>query len=113
MEKASTKDFFREILKNKGRFISIVFIVMLGTAFFAGLRSTSYDMKYSADIYYDDAKLMDIRVLGTMGIGEEDVEDISAISGVDYAVGSQIQGSEVPSSELVHRSVWFYHNSDR
>ena len=88
MEKASSKDFFREILKNKGRFISIVFIVMLGTAFFAGLRSTSYDMKYSADIYYDDAKLMDIRVLGTMGIGEEDVEDISAISGVDYAVGS-------------------------
>ncbi|MCR4840777.1 MAG: ABC transporter permease [Lachnospiraceae bacterium] len=81
------KEFFREIARNKGRFISIVFIVMLGTAFFAGLRSTCYDMKYSADKYYDDADLTDIRVIGTLGLTESDVSAVSDVSGVDTAVG--------------------------
>ena len=69
-------DFFREIRKNFGRFISIFFIVMLGTAFFAGLRSAGSDMKLSADKYYDDTKLMDIRVIGTLGLSESSLETI-------------------------------------
>ena len=48
MKNALWKDLFREIKLNKGRFLSIFCIVMLGTAFFSGLRSTGFDMKYSA-----------------------------------------------------------------
>lgn len=55
--KAFWKDFFREISKNKGRFLSVFFIVLLGSAFFSGIRSAEGDMKVSADRYYDDVRL--------------------------------------------------------
>ena len=86
-KKAVLKDFFREIKKNKGRFLSIFFIVMLGTAFFAGLRSTGYDMKYSADAFYKETKLMDIRVISTLGLTDADLETMRTVSGVVDVTG--------------------------
>ena len=76
-------DFFREIAKGFGRFISIFFIVMLGTAFFAGLRSSGSDMRISADRYYDDTALMDFKVLSTLGLTDDDLADIRKIKGVE------------------------------
>ena len=81
------KDFFREIRKNAGRFISIFFIVLLGTAFYAGVRSANYDMKYTADSYFDDSRLMDIRVIGSLGLTDQDIRDMQEIPGVEKAVG--------------------------
>ena len=52
--RAFRKDFIREITKNKGRFLSVFFIVLLGAAFFSGIRSAEGDMKVSADRYYDE-----------------------------------------------------------
>ena len=77
MKNALWKDLFREIKLNKGRFLSIFCIVMLGTAFFAGLRSTGFDMKYSADCFYEDNALMDVRVVSTLGLTKEDLRDLS------------------------------------
>ena len=73
--KAFRKDFFREILKNKGRFLSVFFISLLGAAFFSGIRSAEGDMKTSADAYYDQTNYMDLRVLGTLGLTDTDMED--------------------------------------
>ena len=70
--KAFWKDFFREISKNKGRFLSVFFIVLLGSAFFSGIRSAEGDMKVSADRYYDDVDYMDLKILGTLGLTDED-----------------------------------------
>ena len=81
------KDLIREINKNKGRFLSIFFIVMLGTAFFSGIRSSGSDMKLSADSYYKDTKMMDIRVLGTLGLTDDDLDDISKLPSVELAEG--------------------------
>lgn len=66
-------DLIREILKSPGRFLSIFFIVFLGTAFFSGLRSSGLDMKLSADAYYDDTKLMDAKVLSTLGLTDKEI----------------------------------------
>ena len=88
MRSAKAKNFFREIKNNKGRFLSIFFIVLLGTAFFAGIRSTSGDMKYTADRFYRETSLMDMRVLSTLGITEEDIEDLQAADEVDIAEGA-------------------------
>lgn len=85
------KDFIREIRKNSGRFISIFFIVALGAAFFAGVRSSKYDMKYSADIYYDQAKLMDFRIISTMGLTDDDVQDMKEVEGVAVVTGAYSQ----------------------
>ncbi len=87
MKNMLRKDFFREIRRNKGRFISIFFIVLLGTAFYSGIRSANYDMKYTADNYYDNSGLMDVRVMGTMGLTDQDIADLQAIPGVEAAAG--------------------------
>lgn len=85
--KALQKDFFREIGRNRGRFISVFFIVLLGAAFFSGLRASERDMLLSAERYYDDTNLMDLRVMGTMGLTDDDLTDIAQIEGVENAYG--------------------------
>ncbi len=85
MKKALRKDFFREIRKSRSRFISIFFIVALGAAFFSGVRSSEPDMRYSADCYYDDSNMMDIRVISTLGLTKMDVDAISKVEGVAKA----------------------------
>ena len=77
------KDFLREIKKSWNRFLSILVIVALGVAFFAGIRSASPDMKLSADRYYDKENMMDLRVLGTWGLNEDDIEGLEKIEGIE------------------------------
>lgn len=67
-KKALAKEFFMSIKKTYNRFISICLIVMLGTAFFAGVKAAEPDMQESADIFFDDSKLMDIRVMSTSSV---------------------------------------------
>ena len=43
--KPTHKDFYMEIRKSPGRFLSILFIVALGVAFFSGIRASEPDMK--------------------------------------------------------------------
>ena len=87
MTKAQWTDFIRAILRSKGRFISLIFIVALGTAFFTGVRSAEPDMTASADKYYDETSLMDVRILGTLGLTEEDLIAISNTDGILHAEG--------------------------
>ena len=77
------KEFFREIKKSRNRFLSILVIVTLGVAFFSGVRAACPDMKLSADIYFDEANLMDLRVLSTLGLTDEDVKALEEIEGVE------------------------------
>ncbi len=83
MKKMLVTDFFREIKKNFGKFISIFFIVLIGTAFFAGLRSNGNAMRASADKYYKDTTLMDIKAYSSLGLTGDDIASISAIKNVD------------------------------
>lgn len=77
------REFFREIRGSRNRFISILLIVILGVAFFSGVRAASPDMKLSADTYFDETNLMDIRILSTLGLTEDDVEALREIEGVE------------------------------
>ena len=83
MKKALRTDLFREIRKSMSRYLSLLFIVALGVAFFAGIRSAEPDMQLSADRQYDSSNLMDIRVLGTLGVTDDDLEAILAVDGVE------------------------------
>ena len=86
--KALHKDFWMEIRKSKARFISIFLIVALGVAFFSGIQAASPDMRFSGDAYYDESRLMDLKVVGTLGLTEEDVEALKKIEGVESAEGA-------------------------
>ncbi len=86
--KALRKEFWMEIRKSKSRFISILLIVALGVAFFSGIQASSPDMRYSGDAYYDESSLMDIKVVGTMGLTSDDVSSIESIDGIESAEGA-------------------------
>lgn len=86
--KATRKDFYMEIRKSPGRFLSILFIVALGVAFFSGIRSSEPSMRITGDAYLDDSSLMDIKAVSTMGITEDDIAAIEDVEGVWKAEGA-------------------------
>lgn len=75
------------MVHNRGRFLSVFFIVALGAAFFSGLRSSRRDMLLSADAYFDRTNLMDLRVIGSLGLTDDDLADIRGLEGVHAAFG--------------------------
>ncbi len=74
------KDIYRTITGTLPRFLSIFFIVVLGVAFYAGIRVTQKDMHITADHQFDDSKLMDVKVMGTLGISKENLESMKKLS---------------------------------
>lgn len=82
-KKALRKDFYMEIRKSLGRFLSIFFIVAIGVAFFSGIRASEPDMRYSGDEYFDEKKLMDIQVISTMGLTDDDVQALKKVDGIE------------------------------
>ena len=54
MKKALRTEWIREIRYSLPRFLSILFLVALGVAFFAGIRATEPDMRETVDRQYDD-----------------------------------------------------------
>ncbi len=70
-----------------GRFVSIFFIVALGVAFYSGIRASEPSMRFTADQYFDDSKLMDLKVMGTMGLTKADIKAIGKVSGIEAVEG--------------------------
>lgn len=86
-KKALRKDFYMEIRRSLGRFLSIFFIVAIGCAFFSGIRASEPDMRYSGDAYFDDKNLMDIQVISTLGLTEDDAKAVQNVDGIEKAEG--------------------------
>lgn len=82
MTKSARRDFFRSVQGSLGRFLSILIISFLGVLIFAGVGSAGPDMELTADRTFDKANLMDIQVLGTLGVTEDDMASILRIDGV-------------------------------
>ena len=81
--KAYIKDILREVRHSMGRFFSIMAIVAIGTAFFAGVKASVPDMLHTADDYFREYNLMDIRLMSSMGFTKEDVEAIRKADGLE------------------------------
>ena len=88
MKKSLLKDSIREIKNTYKRFISLVLIVLLGVGFFAGIRATSPDMKDTIDKYFDEQNVMDVQIMSTLGLTEDDVTAIANLDGINEAVGA-------------------------
>ena len=73
-KRALRKDFYMEIRRSMGRFLSIFFIVAIGCAFFSGIRASEPDMRYSGDAYFDEKNMMDIEVISTLGLTDDDLQ---------------------------------------
>lgn len=83
------KNTLREITKSKSRFLSILLICAIGVGFFSGVRAAGGDMIKSADVYFDEHNMFDLRVLSTFGLTDTDLEEIKKVDGVDGAYASK------------------------
>ncbi|MEG2222716.1 MAG: FtsX-like permease family protein, partial [Oscillospiraceae bacterium] len=80
--RAIDKDFWREIKHTRSRFLSILILISLAVAFLSGLRATAPDMKHTCDDYLDSQQFMDIQVLSTLGLTDDDLTALLAADGI-------------------------------
>ena len=85
--RALEKDFLREVQHSKSRFLSIFILAALAVAFLSGLRATAPDMKQTIDSYMDEAHFMDVQVLSTLGLTEDDISALAAEPTAETAEG--------------------------
>lgn len=88
MRKTFFKNLYRDIKKSLSRFLSIVIIIAIGVAFYAGVRATSPDMKMSGDFYFSKNNLMDFKLISTLGLTKDDVREVEKQKGITKVEGS-------------------------
>ena len=80
---ALIKDFLREIKKTFTRFLSITIMIMLGVFVLIGLKVTGPMMRDNATRHTDAQNMYDIKIIGPVGIDDEDLREIKKIDGVE------------------------------
>lgn len=80
---AVKKDTIREIKRTFNRFISILVIVGMGAGFFVGVKATAPSMMQTAEDYYNAYNLMDLKILSTFGFGDDDIQKLEQVKGVE------------------------------
>lgn len=86
-KRAYWKDVWRSVTKGKKRFLSIALIAALGVTMMCGLRAACVDLRYSADQFFDEQTLFDIRILSTLGLTDEDLEALEALDDIEAVDG--------------------------
>ena len=85
MNSAWNKNNRREIWHTLGRYIAILIIIALGVGFFSGLKVTQEAMIKTGDTFVKSSNMYDYRLLSTLGLTEEDAEEIGKLEGVENA----------------------------
>lgn len=93
MRRSLIKNNFKSIIKTRRRFLSILVMAFLGVGFYSGLVASSPDMLDSLDKYADENNMYDIGIVSTLGLTDEDVDEIKKIDGIENAYGIQTKDS--------------------
>ena len=75
------KDVRRSIAHSKGRFISIMLLMALGSFALVGLFVAGPDMRATGEAYFGEYSLADLTVLSDYGLDDDDVAAINQASG--------------------------------
>ncbi|HAZ06037.1 MAG TPA: hypothetical protein DCY58_06990, partial [Acetobacterium sp.] len=79
------KNAFKEVRSSFSRFLAILLVIMVGTAFYTGLKSVVPDLEASADRYFEATHFMDFRLLSSIGFNDADLAAVRNSSGVEDA----------------------------
>lgn len=85
--RAFSKDILRTIGGSKKRYLSIVAICALGATMLTGLSIACLDLRESAEALYERQHLYDISVQSTLGLTQDDVDELAGIEGIAVAEG--------------------------
>ncbi len=83
MNRTYRKTILRTVRSSLSRFLAILAIVALGAGFLAGVLASPLDMRISADRYWDETDMFDLRAVSTLGLTQEDVQALGEAEGVE------------------------------
>lgn len=78
---------FRNMTQSSKRFISLLFMALLGVGFYAGISSTSQDMLSTLDTYLDQSNAHDLQIQSTLGLSKADVASLEKLSDINSVQG--------------------------
>ena len=90
MKRTRAKNIFRGIRTSLNRFLSIMFIVALGSGFMAGLAATSPDMYATADSFMDELAWYDVDLKATLGMTGEDADAVAGLERVETVMPARV-----------------------
>lgn len=100
--KVLVTDAVRTVKRTAPRFISIIAIVALGISFFAGMNATAPDMLDTMKEYMTSSNAMDIQVISTAGLTDENIRVIGSITGIEAIKGEKyFDGNVKANGEVV------------
>ena len=76
------KDVRRSIARSKGRFVSILLLMALGSFALVGLFVAGPDMRDTGEAYFDEYGLADLTVMSDYGLDKDDVATLNKTSGM-------------------------------
>ena len=87
MKKTYRKDLLQSVIASKGRFASILTLMMLGSLALVGLKVTSPNMERTAENYLRKANTLDLAVIADYGLDKEDQEELKTLQGASVEFG--------------------------
>lgn len=82
------KDLFASFAHSKGRFLSILTLMLLGSLALVGLKVTTPNMHRTANQFIQQQKMVDLAVMGDLGLGQADQEELLGLKGARVEFGS-------------------------
>lgn len=87
MKKTYRKDLLQSLTASKGRFVSILTLMMLGSLALVGLKVASPNMERTAEDYLRKANTLDLAVIADYGLDKEDQDELKTLQGVSVEFG--------------------------
>lgn len=86
-KKTYWKDIRKAIIASKGRFLSIMLLMMLGAFAFVALKVTGPDMQRTASDYLKKHNTMDLSVIASYGLSDDDKNELSSVKNSQVEFG--------------------------
>jgi len=101
MKKTYRKDLLQSVTASKGRFLSILTLMMLGSLALVGLKVTSPNMERTAEDYLNKANTLDLAVIADYGLDKEDQDELKNLQGASVEFGYMADLTVENSEEAV------------
>ena len=101
MKKTYRKDLLQSVTASKGRFLSILTLMMLGSLALVGLKVTSPNMERTAEDYLRKANTLDLAVIADYGLDKEDQDELKTLQGANVEFGYMADLTVENSEEAV------------
>lgn len=82
------KDLFGSFTHSKGRLLSILTLMLLGSLALVGLKVTTPNMHRTANQFIQQQKMLDLAVMGDLGLDQVDQEELLGVKGARVEFGS-------------------------